>query len=505
MGSEMCIRDSTVIEPDNNVDAGEGTNGILRQSPGGGAEQSIAVDFGREGEIGHRVGIVFDAGNNGNQEIEGLVLVEGPAPLVPLEAITDPVETPNLFLPSTEASEQFVIDGLPNDPFADPNVVSDLQLSDAPGPQSVIFNKEDPFTLDAVIDHQFDPSVFSTVVVRNDQNINLFAGNLQTVDNSLNENITTVEAQFGQFGANTRDLVGGIDNLVGGIDINPIELQEANAIVLNGVPLPAATQVQFSAPIELQSGENLFFVLVNVSADDLETVGDELQLRDPSDVLADDPDSDPEKIDDDIRSNEVEKIIREIEESPDAEAGYWYKVFSDSGDEKELLFYHLKTGELPETDQSDEAGDDSDAGIDDPFDLDSEVQIVPAPTANDAPAADDAPAIQAPPFSVPGTFEPASEPPVENLELPTLELTPPNQGQFGSDGVGSVSASFGLTAGSLLLASMAIQQNKNGVETTNVTDALASNDATNTCKQYGKAARLKRKLARQLGLPSQQR
>ena len=101
------------------------------------------------------------------------------------------------------------------------------------------------------------------------------------------------------------------------------------------------------------------YVLVKTGPDDLEKVGDELKLKDPSKELDADDVAKPQKLDD-IEQNEIEKIIKEIESDPDAEAGFWYKVYQQSGAKKTLLFYHLKTGQIPQKDLGPESDfDDS--------------------------------------------------------------------------------------------------------------------------------------------------
>ena len=40
----------------------------------------------------------------------------------------------------------------------------------------------------------------------------------------------------------------------------------------------------------------------------------------------------------------------EIEKNSESEAGYWYKVYQQTGSKETLLFYHLKTGQIPQED-----------------------------------------------------------------------------------------------------------------------------------------------------------
>ena len=49
------------------------------------------------------------------------------------------------------------------------------------------FTKVGNYSSEAIIAHQDEPNVFSEVTVRNDQDINLFTGELSATTNSLNE------------------------------------------------------------------------------------------------------------------------------------------------------------------------------------------------------------------------------------------------------------------------------------------------------------------------------
>ena len=57
-----------------------------------------------------------------------------------------------------------------------------------------LFEKVDPYTVVALEQRIDDPTIFTTVEVRNDQDINLFAG--ATADNSLNAVSEVLESQL---------------------------------------------------------------------------------------------------------------------------------------------------------------------------------------------------------------------------------------------------------------------------------------------------------------------
>ena len=61
-----------------------------------------------------------------------------------------------------------------------------------------------------------------------------------------------------------------------------------------------------------------------------------------------------------VGENETDRIIDQIERSPDAEPGYWHRIFKayDHRDD-ELFFYYYKTGEVDDAISDLEAGDQS--------------------------------------------------------------------------------------------------------------------------------------------------
>ena len=183
-GNEGVVTESQtfsfVFQPSSAVEAGEGTNFILVLNANGTADQSVQVLFGNPGEVGYRVGVIWDSQNSIGQPVENpnLFVPFFPDPLNPMTSEN---------YPDFEAFLTFAFANLGVNVFDINSVIAN------------IFNKIEAFSQDAIINHQFDQNVFTTIVVRNDQNINLFVGDETTVDNSLNESITTVRSQFDNF------------------------------------------------------------------------------------------------------------------------------------------------------------------------------------------------------------------------------------------------------------------------------------------------------------------
>ena len=489
-----------VIDSDPDTDFGDGTNGILLQNADGTADQSFEVEIGNQGEAGFRVGFLFDSANEGDINADGDISGDEAIQLLQ-ELSADPNlldQNPNLFIPAVGGDSEdfeFVITTV-----ADIDVESGLEDRGVLRPQTfdaadnrttAIFAKDAPFTSEDFTTRT-TPTVLTTVVVRNDQNINLFAGNIDTVTNELNEDIETVSAEFAG--------VGAVNNLrVETTELNRVALEPTREALIETPQLANVAELELPALVSEPDTNDLFYVQVEVGPDDIEEVGDELQLTDPSKelpALADaeetDVNAELEEDEDEIDANDVESIIEKIESDPDVEAGYWYKVYQKVGEQDRLLFYHLKTGEIPQNDQAPEAdfldaNGDPDSALPGEFDLD--IQENPAEGQNpfgpelNAPNTDAQELSSISPISTPGL----------------LALTPDdNSSQWtAADQPGQTvaAASFGLTAGSLLLASIAANKNKNRIRPAEITGAVADIPE----QGFGKLARLKRKLARALG------
>ncbi len=293
-----------------------GTTRILVLNADGSADQNIELEYANLGEAGYRVGVVWDSENLPNS----------------------PVEDPNTFVANVnDPSEEF------DDAIYQGNPTRILQLGGNEGGGETI-GKVEAFSRDAVISHQNNPDVFATVTVRNDQNINLFAGDLSTVDNSLNETQQVIRAELDAPKKFALELP----------PINPINPVEIRSVIEQ--PVLAATPENIAtASLErdvqpFETGD-LKWVRVDIPIGDLEEFGDDIRIKDPTREYAQADDAEAFELDDSIGENEIEKIILEIERKRGAEAGYWYKVFKDYRNrDDELFFYHLKTGEIPQPD-----------------------------------------------------------------------------------------------------------------------------------------------------------
>ena len=302
---------------DENGDPLPGTSTLLLLNLDGSADQDIVVEYGRIGEAGYRVGFVYDSQNQPGQPVETLNTFVSD-PLVGSEAFEDSIfQNPNLF----------------------------LQIGGNEGGQET-FTKTDNFSAEAIILHQDNPNVFTDVTVRNDQNINLFTGTLETATNSLNE---TRQTLFAELDAPLR----GVVDLP---TINPINSLEVRATV--DVPLgssspDSSSSVTFSRDVQPFESGDLKWVQVQIPISELEEVDGEVRLKDPTKVFGNSEDAELNDLDDSIGENEVEKIINVIETNEESEAGYWYKVFKDYRNrDDELFFYHFKTGESQQSDSS---------------------------------------------------------------------------------------------------------------------------------------------------------
>jgi len=301
---------------DANGDPLAGTSTLLLLNTDGSADQDIVAEYGRTGEAGYRVGIVWDSQNQPGQ----------------------PVETINTFvadpLVASEAYEDAVFQN-------NPNLL--LQIGGNEGGQET-FSKTENYSAEAIILHQDNPNVFSEVTVRNDQNINLFTGSLETATNSLNQTVQTLFAEL--------DAPRGFAPDLPTINtINPIPLRSAVELPLGSSSPDNSSSFSFSRDTQpFESGE-LKWVQVQIPLAELEELDGEVRLKDPTKVFGKNEGSEINDLDDEIGENEVEKIIEVIETNEDSEGGYWYKVFKDYRNrDDELFFYHFKTGEPQEVD-----------------------------------------------------------------------------------------------------------------------------------------------------------
>ena len=300
------------------------TTQILTLNTDGTVSQDIVIEYGNIGEAGFRVGIVFDSLNE------------------PL----NPVEDLNLFLPSTSvASEAF------EDSLFQNNTVTQVLIGGNEGGRET-FSKVDDFSAQAVIAHFDDPNVFTDVTVRNDQHINLFSGSLDSVTNALNENVQQLlQAEFDSPRGDALDAPA----------INTIASIEVRTTF--DLPFDSPAPVGQSLGIfgrEVAPFENgeLRWVQVEVPIDDLEIVGDDVQLKEPTKLYPAIDDA-TEQVFENVGENETEEIANQIERSPEAEPGYWYRIFKaydNRGDE--LFFYYYKTGEVDDIPAESAQGED---------------------------------------------------------------------------------------------------------------------------------------------------
>ena len=305
---------------DANGDPLAGTSTLLLLNEDGSADQDIVAEYGRTGEAGYRVGIVWDSQNQPGQPVE-VINTFVADPLVGSEAFEDAVfqNNPNLF----------------------------LQIGGNEGGQET-FTKTENYSAQAIILHQDDPNVFSEVTVRNDQDINLFTGPLETAANSLNETTQTIFAEL--------DAPRGFAPDLPTINmINPIPLRMAVELPLGSSSPDTSSSFSFTRDVQPFESGDLKWVQVQIPLSELEELDGEVRLKDPTKIFGKSEDSEINDLDDEIGENEVEKIIEVIETNEESEAGYWYKVFKDYRNrDDELFFYHFKTGEPQQIDASPE-------------------------------------------------------------------------------------------------------------------------------------------------------
>ena len=301
------------------------TTQLLTLNPDGTVSQDIVIEYGNSGEAGYRVGIVWDSQNGG----------------------ANPVEDLNLFTPSTTvASEAY------EDILFQQNTVIRLLIGGNEGGRET-FSKVEDFTAEAVIETFDNPDVFSDVTVRNDQDINLFSGSLDSVDNSLNEN--------------QQQLLRAVFDLP-----KRGELPLPAISVINSIEVRPTFDVPFDSPTPLDQTRSIFerevapfesgelrWVQVEIPIDQMEMVGDEVILKQPTTMYPALDDA-TEMVFENVGENETDRIAEQIERSPAAEPGYWYKIYKAYNNRNdELTFYYYKTGEIDSAPDETPNGTDS--------------------------------------------------------------------------------------------------------------------------------------------------
>ena len=333
----------------------EGTTQILTLNTDGTVTQDIVIEYGSPGEAGFRVGFVFDSLNQ---------------PLNPIEDL-------NLFTPSNTVDSEAFEDAI----FQENTVVRGIIGGNEGGRET--FTQIDDFTAQAVIAHFDDPNVFTDIIVRNDQDINLFSGSLATVDNSLNEVTERILSVF--------DLPRGAAPLLPSINpINSIEVRPTFDLPFDSPPPLDQTTSIFSRDVAPFEEGELRWVHVEIPVDELEMVGDEVSLKQPSKLYPAAEDA-AEQGFENVGENETDRIIGQIERSPDAEPGYWYRIFKayDYRDD-ELFFYYFKTGEVDDAVSDLEADDQTPS--DDELQNDNEL-LNEEESDGEGPSPDDEPSV----------------------------------------------------------------------------------------------------------------
>ena len=302
----------------------EGTTQILTLNTDGSVSQDIVIEYGNAGEAGYRIGVVWDS----------------------LNQFGNPIENINLFAPSlTVASEAF------EDALYQQNTVTRGLLGGNEGGRETISKIED-FTAEAVIAHFDEPNVFSDITIRNDQDINLFSGSIDRVTNTQNENFQQLlQAVF--------DAPKGEALQLPAINmVNSIEVRMSFDLPFDSPPPLDQTSSIFARQVAPFEDGELRWVQVEIPVNEMEMIGDEVSLKQPSKLYPAVEDA-AEQTFQNVGENEPDRIINQIERSPDAEPGYWYRVFKTydyRGDE--LFFYYYKTGEIDDVTSDFETIDD---------------------------------------------------------------------------------------------------------------------------------------------------
>ena len=424
------------------------------------AEQDIVLDYGHTGEEGYRIGVVWDfLSPEGNQN-------------QPSEEINTYVTNPS---DASEAYDDFIYQTNPN---------RTLQLNGVEGGRTTI-SKVDAYSKDAITNHQFDFRTFSIVTVRNDQNINLFAGAIDTVDNSLNESIETIRADLDS----PKRFALPLPNVT---PINPIGTRTVTDVAIQPTTPDDVTSSSFSRDVQpFETGE-LKWTRVKIPLDELESFESELRLKDPTKDYEQAEGAKEFQLDDDIGENEVERIINAIEIQPDAEPGYWYKIFKDYRNrDDELFFYHLKSGELPQPD----TGPESDFSEEDDIPNDFST-IKDSDYSGDSDSSNEAsPALQIDESTQPQDGGEPLDPDFPGGVSPRDGLLLENREDISKHPV-SASASVGISASSLLIAGLTRQRKNDDQTNSKQPEKSPDEDAEcpNSPTGFSHLDRLKRKL-----------
>ena len=358
------------IDPITNLPFAGTTDVLVFDDIAGSANQFIELQYGNIGsgdvrESGYRIGFVWDS----QRRFDGTAAPEPTNLYVfnPLddadEAMTvlivdqgDASSTQNIDVP--EGNNDFIFNS-PIETNTPLTLAGQIAFVDKFGFQStfqkVINPADDPnfisYDLADFIERRDSPFVITTVEVRNDQDINFFVG--ANPDNSLNAVQETIQTNLetNQFFVPPPSTIV-VQNEIFAAPPAPVQVVQA--------PFqPPQEPVEFE--IRVDAGQ-LSWVPVEVDADDLIAIGDELILKNPDEDFTPAKEAAVVRLEG-VEKNEIQEIINQIEEDPKAETGVWYKIFIDyddrSGKKDELLFYYFKTGQ--KSDQPD-LGPESDLG-----------------------------------------------------------------------------------------------------------------------------------------------
>ena len=447
------------------------TTTVIRLDASNTAVQDIESIYGHTGEEGYRFALVWDSQRRFDF------------------GFASAQEQANLYTQLTNDSEIFPV-AISDQDAAGMQLVSDLdfqtdlieQVAPFAGDYNfdTVFAKVENWTANALSLRIDDPRVFTTVEVRNDQDINLFVGAIGVADNSLNAVSYVLEAR--------------IENPSFGEPGRPVEI-EPNPIPFRPPPPPLPEQppfIQPPEPPEFRQPEVLGKLSwLPVEIGNLVNVPDEAdgELEDhilevDGELILKNPEADYEPLNEgelphpfeDADKNQVDKIIQEIENDPNAEAGLWYKIFINNvGKKDEFLFYYFKTGNQqtddlgPESDFEKNAAEINDHDQSQPPEADGEDQASDNESANND--GRQIPAFKQDPFLDPGASS-------ESIAVREL----------------SGSEKLGLSSGTILLAALA--KRKRGESTETVVSQLGS---LKPDVGFSRFDRLKRRVASMIG------
>ncbi len=455
------------------------TTKIIRLDSGTGtAEQLIRALYGNAGEEGYRVSFVwdsqrrFDAGFASSQEVPNLYTINGTTDFERFDV--------EIFNQDAPPNTVILVDG--NAATVQTDLIEQI-AHDAAYNFNTLFVKVNPYTENAIIVRLDDLRVFTTAEVRNDQDINLFVGQLNNADptlnadNSLNSVSETLESVLETASVRHPSLPMVFETNVIPFEPPIVELVQQTPF------LPTFDKPEIRRPDIPGTLSWIAVRIGDVDDDDDEPgkyiieVDGELILKNPqAEYLPLDDDEQPTEIRN-ADKNQIEKIIEQIEKDENAEAGLWYKIFIDyeegTGKKDELLFYYFKTGRQ----QNDELGPDSD------FEKNSDER-----NGQDPPETDDNSNLkQDNPEDNSGAFvQPTAERPVFGKTTGT--------GEPGPDQASAGGAKLGLSSGTVLLATLASRKQR--ALRTAVIDQLVNPDVE---VSFSRFERLKRRVTSMLG------